>query len=296
MNAYEIQRNQGTHRRNIKNFLLGQGMSLAELDNASKGMDVAVLKDVRVGENQTPEKNFHAVWNQDAEHVSAIVSDKYNLVQHQNVVSEVTEALRNLNIKATASVRTNGDVLVCDIDFPDMLIQVQKGEEFTTGMRVINSYNRTTGIMVLPRLTRLACSNGMVVEFWARGFNVHHSSKLAQDFAKEVPLLLKRMVGSDAKLRAYVESCLADSVEWATAKVIIKTLFKTDKHSDAILNLLHKEYFAEKPSRWNIYNAITAYCTRGQQLSPAMETSFQNKAQVVMTTPLIALVPKQEAA
>lgn len=289
MNAYAR-----SGRRNIKNFLLGQGMSLAELDNKSLNMDVAVLKDVRVGESVVPEKNYRAVWNEDAAHVSAIVSDKYNLIQHKHVVTEVTEALRNLNMRATANVRTNGDVLVCDIDFPDMLIQVNKAEQFTTGMRVINSYNKTTGIMVLPRLTRLACTNGMVVEFWAEGFSVHHSSKLAQDFAKEIPPLLKRMVEGDAKLRAYVEECLVDSVEWATAKVIIKTLFKTDKHSDAILDILHKEYFAPKPSRWNIYNAITAYCTRGQQLSPAMEQSFQNKAQTVMTTPLVALIPKRE--
>ena len=278
-------------------FVVGTGMTLAELQNTARGMDTAILKDVRVGEKTEPEKNFKAVWNENKEHVSAIVSGRYNLVQHAHVLNEVTDALRNLNLNARANVRTSGDVLICDVEFPDTRLNVAKGEEFVAGMRIINSYNKTTGIMVLPRLVRLICTNGMVVDIgWVKGFNVAHTSKLAEDFAQEIPPLLARMVAGNAKFKTYVEACIADSTEWQAAKIIVQTLIKTDKHSTAILDELRKAGKLDKPSRWDIYNAVTSYCTRGQQLSPAIETMLQNKAQQILVTPLADLLPKKEEA
>lgn len=291
MNQQTIQ----TTRRNMKHRDI-KSITLAELQLKARDFNTAVIKQIYIGAEKVEDKEHFAIWNEQQEHVSAVVSGRYNLVQHQHVINEVTEALRNLNIKTEALVNTSGDVLICDLQFSDTMLDIKKGEEFFTGMRVINSYNKTTGIMVLPRLTRVVCSNGMVVESWVKGFNVAHTSKLAEDFAKEIPALIQRMVSSDEKLKAYLDQCLADSIEWEAATHIIKNLFKTDKHSDAILAILKKAQAAAQPSRWEIYNAITNYCSFNDQLSPSMEQGFQNKAQQVLTTPLQQLVPVIEEA
>jgi hypothetical protein len=269
-------------------------MNLAELKNHALSFDRAVLMDVRVGNNMQPEKDARAVWNIDSNHRCAFVSDHYNLVQHHHVVNEVVEALINLNIPTTVSAVRNGrDRVLIDLSFPSQKIGVKVGEEFFTGIRIVNSYDKTTGIMILPQLMRLACKNGMVVNVgWVREFNVIHSNKLASDFAKIIPEMIAAMVERSDKFKTMVENCIGDSIEWELMdKIIAKLCTGRQKHIKAIQEILKRDCKAEKPSRWDVYNAFTNYATHGQQIKPSIETWLQDKAQIALVTPLAQLVP-----
>jgi hypothetical protein len=268
-------------------------MELSELQRQSLGFDTAVLKPVFVGEDKAEDKNHFAVWNEDKNKVSAIVSPEYELIQHKVVVSEVAEALRELGLKGDAKVSNGGDVVFIDISFPDAKLYVAKGEEFYTGIRLVNSYNKTTGIMVLPHLVRLACTNGMVVSCgWVKEFSVSHTSKLAKEFADIIPQMLKSMIEGNEKFKAMVNNCIGDTMEWQSLKIVVGALIKTDKHRDKIWDILMKSQ-KEKYSRWDAYNSITSYCSV-EKLTPLVQNMLQTKAQKLLVTPLIELMPKQE--
>jgi hypothetical protein len=268
-------------------------MELSELQRTSLGFDQAVLKPVFVGDDKQEDKNHFAVWNEDKEKVSAIVSPEYELIQHRVVVSEVAEALKELGLKGDAIVSNGGDVVYIDITFPEAKLYVSKDDEFYAGIRIINSYNKTTGICVLPHLVRLACSNGMVVNVgWVKEFSVHHTSKLAKEFADIIPQMLKSMIDGNEKFKAMVNNCIGDTMEWQSLKLVVGALLKTDKHRDKVWDILMKTQ-KEKYSRWEIYNAITNY-TSTTQLTPLVQNMLQNKAQTLLTTPLLELMPKQE--
>ena len=274
-------------------------MQMAELKNAALSFDRAERRNVWIesGEHSKVLDNKHfAVWNLDKQKVSSIVSDRYNIVQHAHVVNEVVEALGNLNIQADAKVRNGGDRVFVDINFKDSKLYVKKEEEFFQGVRIVNSYDKTTGIMILPQLVRLACDNGMVVNVgWVKEFCVSHTSKLADDFAKIIPQMIQSMTESSEKFKAMVNNCIGDSIEWEIMDRIMNGLIcDRKKHFEQIKIKLQEICKENPPTRWDLYNAFTHYATHSKQIKPSVENWLQGRAQKVLMTPLAELVPKNE--
>lgn len=264
-------------------------MNLGELKNHALKFDRATfVEPLWGGENKDVElKGYRAVWNVDKKRTASIVSERYNIVQHQEVVDAVVTAVSNLNLKADCRVRDNGNSIFVDLTFADKPVNVKKGEEFFAGIRIINSYNKTTGIVVAPRMLRCICSNGMVVDKIISGYNIMHTKKLTEDFQSIVERLVNKMVNSVDKFREIVEDCIGDSIEWEMLDKILKNLSGAEKHLKGIKGLL-----PENPTRWDVYNAFTEYATHGTQIKPNVEQRLQMTSQKLLTTPLQALVPK----
>jgi hypothetical protein len=271
--------------------------TLSELQRTAMSFDTAILKPVFVGEDKTEDKNHFAVWNEDKEKVSAMVSPEYELIQHRMVVDGVAEALRDLGLDKEAQVShiaNSGDAVFIDINFPSAKLYCGLNEEFIGGIRIINSYNKTTSICVLPHVLRLACMNGLVVNVGVmKEFSVHHTNKLAKEFADIIPQILKSMIENNDKFKAMVNGAITDSVEWASMKIIVGALIKTDKHRDKIWEILMKQN-KENYSRWDLLNSVTQYCTHNGKLTPLVQNMLQTKAKTVLVTPLAQLMPKQE--
>lgn len=274
-------------------------MNISEFRNEAKNFDRAYLDSVRVGNNVEPEQNFRAVCNNSTRKTIAMVSDGYNLVQHEDMSNSVCDALQNLNIDAEVSkVGNAGNRIYVDITFPKSKLYVNVGEEFVAGIRLVNSYNKQTGIMVLPHIMRLACKNGMTISVgWVKEFNVHHTEKLAQNFAGVIEQMLKDMISGNEKLKAMVNDCIGDSIEWALMdKIIAKLVDGRSKHIENITNLLKQKYAinGKIPTRWDCYNSFSDYATNGEQIKPNVEYWLQSRAQKILMTPLIQLVPAEK--
>lgn len=274
------------------------GSSLAELRNEALLLDTAEVRPIMVSPYNAEEKGFKAIWNNEQEQVATIVSDRYNLVQHRQVIHSVIDAISGLNLKATGQIGNAGNRVFVDINFTDSKLYAQQGEEFIAGVRIINSYNCTTGIMVLPHLMRLACSNGMVVNVrWVQAFNIRHTEKLAKDFQATIEKMIKDMVNGNEKLKALINDCIKDSIEWQSmVKILAKLLTGREKHIEAIKAIMTAKGTEKPLTRWDLYNAFTDYATHGQQLRPNVENWLQNKAQKLLITPLAQLMPVEQEA
>lgn len=266
-------------------------ISLVELRNYSAGFDRAEEQSpLWFGDNKEFEiKGWKGIYNIDKKKMATIVSDRYKLVQHKQVVNSVVDAVLNLGIKATARVRDGGNRVFVDLTFTEHKLPVSAGEEFMAGVRIINSYDRTTGIIVAPRYLRCVCNNGMVVNKIIKGYAIKHSKKMTQDFELTVQRLLKRMISEHDSFKLIVEDCIGDSIEWELMEKILKSLVMSKKHIDKIKALL-----PSKPSRWDLYNAFTEYVTHDAQVRPNVEARLQTKAQKVLVTPLRTLMPKHD--
>jgi hypothetical protein len=263
-------------------------MDLAQLRNYALSFDRAVeVKPLWYGEAKDQEvKGWKGIYNQSKKAMATLAGEDYNLAQHTDVVQGVADALLNLNIKADSRVGDSGNVIFVDINFPETKIGVKKGEEFFAGIRLINSYNKTTGIIIAPRYMRLVCSNGMVMPSrMVKHFNVRHDSSMAKDFALVIPEIINQMVSFEPKLREIVEKSIADSIEWDLMKGIIRKLAVSEKHMKEI-----EARLPQNPTRWDLYNAFTNYATHGSQLKPSVEQRLLTKAQVLLDTPLAMLV------
>jgi hypothetical protein len=270
-------------------------MKLYELKQHAMLFDKAIaIEPVLAGGREFPKHK--GIWNVNKGKPVTIVSKDYTLVQHEQLVNAVADAVMNLNIPAEARIRDkgmtrdSGNKIYVDITFPQQKLSVV-GEEFFAGIRIINSYNKTTGVIVAPRLLRLKCMNGMVVEVgFTKTYHVAHTSEMVKDFESTIEQMLREMVNSNEKLKALVNSCIGDSIEWEMMERILRALSPQDKHFEALKEMLKG---IERPTRWDLYNAFTAYATHGEQISPNVEAMLQSKAQKVLATPLVQLVPKQ---
>ena len=239
------------------------------------------------GENLIPIDNHKAIWNLSKNELGCIASKDYNIIQHREVVKSLITAIGNLNVEFNANVRQDGHRIFLDISFPKTSLYIEEvGEEFIGGLRLINSYDKTTGLLILPRLERVICKNGMVVKKFVKGYAIRHNQRLVQSFEGIVENTLRELVDSCDKFKAMVNGCIEDSVEWKLVEIIMENLIYRRKHIAGILEKLEKK---DKVTRWDIYNAITNYATHGEQLKPNIENWLQNKAQKVLEKPLKVL-------
>jgi hypothetical protein len=255
------------------------------------GLDVASARPVFIGTdggNYLPASDYKAVWNMSKNELGCIASDGYNIIQHREVVASLFEALNNLNLKFTHKLHSQGHRIFLDIDFPETKLNIQKGEEFICGLRIINSYDKTTGLMILPWMRRMICSNGMMATTLVAGFSIRHNQKMVESLSEIVEKALNSMINSSDKLKAVVNNCMADSIEWNLAKEIMQRLVGREKHVEAILEILKKSG-VQSVNRWQFYNALTNYATHGAQLKPSVEMWLQNKAIRAMETPFAKL-------
>ena len=88
----------------------------------------------------------------------------YSVIQHKHATESIVEALTSLNIKAEAELKTSRHGVHLDFDFPEAVFELKEvGEKFTSGIRVFSDYSHVSGLVISARVTRLACTNGMVI-------------------------------------------------------------------------------------------------------------------------------------
>jgi hypothetical protein len=282
----------------------GNGLGSETYNLIVEDLDVAESRKVLIpstsGENLIEADNYQAVWNLSKNSLGCIASRDYKIINHREVVKSLFEAINGLNIKFDYNLRTQGHRIFLDVAFPDTKLLVKakglvKGEEFIGGIRLVNSYDKTTGLLILPRLCRVVCSNGMIMDNYITGYSIRHNQKLVESFSELIEKALVNMVNSCDTLKAVINECIEDSTEWQYVKIILKNLIHYKKHFLKILeNLKEKHSEGAKLTRWDIYNSVTQYCSHNTQLKPTIEALLQKKAQKLLATKLEVLAVEEQ--
>ncbi len=264
-------------------------LSLGELRNKALGFDRADVRDVHVIKNQDDYlcKDVMGVWNLDKNVLACLAPKNYTVIQHKEAAEGLIEAITSLNIKANAELQLSKHGIHLNIDFPDVKVELTEvGESFTSGLHLVNDYS-LQGLIIAPRITRLVCSNGMVISQVIKAKRIRWSEQLKVELEGVIDNMVKEIISSDQRLVNMVSICMRDSVEWQTARLLAKELFKRKKHAKEIMSRC-TELNEGRVNRWQFYNAITNYLGVAS-LKPAAEAWFQNKAQMVLTTPFADL-------
>ena len=261
-------------------------LNLAELKILALGFDRAQMRDVHIvkdGEDYLSKRHM-GVWNVDKNELACLAPKSYAVIQHGHATECLIEAISSLNIKALASLKRSRHGIHIDFDFPDSKFELTEvGESFTTGIRVVSDYSQVAGLMIAARVTRLACSNGMVVNDIVKPTRIKYTEQLTLTVEGLIDKVIRDIISNDRKLADMVSTCMKDSVEWQAAKLLAKALFKRKKHVGEILSRLKHDDNGHV-TRWDFYNAITSYASLGLRLRPEIDAWLQNKAQKVIKT------------
>lgn len=262
-------------------------LNLAELKILALGFARAQMRDVHIvkdGEDYLSKRHM-GVWNVDKNELACLAPKSYTAIQHRHATECLIEAISSLNIKALATLKRSRHGIHIDFDFVDSQFELTEvGESFTAGIRVVSDYSQVAGLMIAARVTRLACSNGMVVNDIVKPTRIKYTEQLTLTVEGLIDRVIRHIINSDQKLANMVSVCMKDSVEWQAATLLAKALFKKKKHVGEILSRL-KHDDTGRVTRWDFYNAITSYASFGNRLKPDIDAWLQYKAQKVLKTP-----------
>jgi len=263
-------------------------IGLAELKNMAMSFDRAQMRDVHVveGKEDYLSKRHMGVWNVDKNELACIAPKSYMVIQHKYVVECLIEALSSLNIKSDAQLKQSRHGIQIDFDFPESKLV---GESFTTGIRVFSDYSQVAGLVIAARVTRLACSNGMIVNDIVKPKRIKYTEELKVTVEGLIDKIIKDIITSDDKLANIVSNCMKDGVEWQALRLLTKALFKKKYHVKEILGRIKSDENS-RVTRWSFYNAVTNYVSSsGSRLKPQVDTWLQNKAQRILKTSIAQL-------
>lgn len=262
-------------------------MEQTELKLASMGLDNAYSVEVAsktINDTWRTEDRYKAVINETTGKVACIAGKNYKIIQHRDAVESVLNALNNLNLPYTGHIMNGGNKVIVDIDFPKEQLKLEKvGEEFMAGISIVNSYDRTTGLSILPRMKRLACMNGMTVNLFYHSFHVKHTYAMTADIAVAAQKVINQMANSNANFKQFVEDSIGDSIAFERTKLILNALIPVKKHRMKINEILAPDAEKGYLTRWDLYNAITNYATHND-IAVSVNEFLQKKAQKVLKT------------
>jgi len=298
----------------MKQYPTYECKSLKDVQSATDNLDKAKLLPLKIQDGQQIKDvdNWKGVYNVSKGKMCSAVVPHYTVVQHKQYLDGFAEALNRLNIKYTMKINPIGNRVFADIMFENKNLKFDKlNEEFTTGLRLSNSYDKSYGINVAPRFTRLACTNGMVLTRSEKTLSIKHIDTRVREIESFIEKKISEIVNQNQDLQFLVSTSMKDSLEWKACCFILEKLFEQPKHREQVLKRLgismieitdkktnkkNYSYVWDDPknkkaklNRWDIYNAITNYITYGEHISPHVDNLFQKKAEKVLMTPLLKL-------
>ena len=264
-------------------------IGLAQLESLAMGFDRAQMRDVHVVKDSEDylSKRHMGIWNVDKEELACVAPKSYMVIQHRYATECLIEAISSLNIKADAQLKQSKHGMQIDFNFPESKFELTEvGESFTTGIRVVSDYSQVAGLVIAARVTRLACSNGMVVNDIVKPKRIKYTEELKVTVEGLIDKIIRDIITSDDKLANMVSICMKDGIEWQALRLLTKALFKKKYHVKEILARI-KSNEDGRVTRWDFYNAVTNYVSHsGSMLKPQVDTWLQNKAQRILSTPI----------
>jgi hypothetical protein len=155
-----------------------------------------------------------AIVSPDYRYFYAIVSDKYELVQHEEVYEATLQVLRDLGhepiIATHPHLSSNGAHMFLDIYVTPFSIE---GDDMYFGIRVTNSYDGSYGIHVLGAGYRLACANGMVFADVITKTSMKHFESVRERNFEEFKKAVKETVKSLDKVAEAIHLAMYEEVD-----------------------------------------------------------------------------------
>ncbi len=236
-------------------------------------------------------EDWVGVYNMQTGKLATVAGKHYQVIQHNDVLAAVSETLGRLNMQVTGRLDNHGDKMKCDLVFTD-----ENGKTITDdatgikiGIRVLNSYDKTSSFRLEMFAFRMVCQNGMSFgeSMGVREITKHWGSKekTYAEICKTTEEFITAVINSSERLQNVVNNMMGESMEYQTAELIVKKLVSGKKHREELLKRIEG-----CKSRWELYNAVTNYATHGQFVSPMVEAYMERVGQKIMTTPTAQLL------
>ncbi len=266
--------------------------NIDELENIITNLDTAETREVFIQDGKTTkiQPKFLAVWNINKSKCEAIMSDKYNLVQHQEAFNPILMGIRHLNTEVKGFVRDEGKRVYVDLLFQDdkFMIQPEDGHKINLGLRVSNTYDGSGSIIGKAFAYRSICQNGMIFgkKLFACMYKIHKGNTQVDVF-KDITIKIAEF-GNE--LNIAITEAAKDYVEKEVIGEVLEKIGIGKRYREYILS---KASELGKMNRWELYNLITNMASSKLiEKSEMTRETYLEKANTLLAEPIEAIIRK----
>jgi hypothetical protein len=212
------------------------------------------------------------------------VSNKYELVQHQDAFVSVINALNKAGVVMQGRVNDFKTSAWLDMTFENLkVIDPAGGGDINLGYSVRNSYNKETGLNIFPFAVRGICSNGMIFkdtpDLKLDILSVRHMGDVLEKVASKIKDMLQSTLQAKNTYLEMFNKATKETFRFGCEDELIMTIASYGISEKRAKELLTRGSFnLENTSRYEIYNCLTEYAT-WSQLSPGLYESVQGAAE-----------------
>jgi len=211
-------------------------------------------------------KEHKGILNISRNSLSSVMSKRYQLVNHTEVILPLVDILKGLNmIDVSGYTYNDGRKAYCMIWFEDSKtqVEVQKGDIIKLGLLISNSVDGSRALTSEVFGLRLVCLNGMTTKNLIDTFRkVHIGRRLSEDIGeisgKFYADTIIKITQYNDRLKDIVERAVAENIKSELYEMLLNGVDLPQKHIEKLLERL-KEF--DSMNKWNLYNHITNYLT-----------------------------------
>lgn len=203
--------------------------------------------------------NKMSVIRTDTKQPIGVVSNKYALVRHEEVVKGFRKALGKLDYEEKISTIKNGSRLFVTYKIPSIKVEVQKGDFVALQFVAKNSYDGSRSFSMVLGAFRLVCSNGMVIGKELFSFSQKHVSKGVVFDENLLSERIEQIMGSFKNALPLMQKMVETPMSKDASKIFDAETLEFPKY---LVEEAKQEYGrAQMYNRWGFYNALTFAAT-----------------------------------
>jgi len=212
------------------------------------------------------------------------VSNKYELVQHQDAFVSVINALNKAGVVMQGRVNDFKTSAWLDMTFENLKIKDPAGGgDISLGYSVRNSYNKETGLNIFPFAVRGICSNGMIFkdtyDLGLEILSVRHMGDVLEKVANRIKDMLQATLKAKGTYLDMFNRATGEVFRFSTQDELIMTIASYGVSEKRVKELMARGSFdLDNVNRYEIYNCLTEYATWAQ-LSPGLYEDIQGAAE-----------------
>lgn len=274
-----------------------------QIFNLSGVFDKAVEVPVFYGENKEETPRYKGIYNKGSGELAQVASKNYQIIQHEDVTISLYNTLERKGINCFGRIDNFINSVRFDLIFGSKESPVKDDSNggVMIGIRVKNSFDKSTSFSLEMYGFRMVCQNGMSLGKALNSIKevtIHcGKEKTRETIESIIDSFIDRVIASSDKLQKLVDNSIKDKLDTQKIGLILSKLIKTQKHRDKIGELLGISFieveengkttiipFVEENkilSRYDFYNALTNYISHNT-LGLSVENNLQEKAQEVL--------------
>ena len=261
--------------------------NLNEMAKSIGQFDQAVKTQIFYGneQNPIPIKKWVGIYNMRTEKLVQVAHKNYQIISHNDVCQAVVESLGAIGMDVWGVIKTknNGNQLKADLLLKGV-DKIDDGKEgVQLGIRIMNSYDKTTSFRLELFAYRYVCQNGMALgnvfnDIRKITFHSGVKEKNLEVIRQTTNDFVKLAIQSSKKLQEKIRLAMNELFEIKSIIEIMERFGIAKKHQKQILMRLEGK---TNVTKWDVYNAVTNYATHGK-LKDSIETHLEGVSQKLL--------------